>query len=94
MKFSHSIIRFICSVCGKAFRAKLDLKHHNYSHTGEKPLKCSYPDCGKTFRYNESKRDHERVHTGETYKCDQEGCNQEFAMRNQWKRHSLKVHGV
>ncbi|KAG7275807.1 hypothetical protein CRUP_038287, partial [Coryphaenoides rupestris] len=40
---------FPCQVCQKAFNSVEKLKVHSYSHTGERPYRCSHPDCTKAF---------------------------------------------
>lgn len=40
---------FPCQECQKAFNSLEKLKVHSYSHTGERPYRCSHPDCTKAF---------------------------------------------
>lgn len=40
---------FPCQLCGKIFTSVEKLKVHSYSHTGERPYKCSHGDCTKAF---------------------------------------------
>ncbi len=60
--------QFLCSFCGKQFRAKCDrLQHENYCHKGI-TYPCSF--CDKRFYSQRYKKDHEKVHTGTSqYKC-------------------------
>lgn len=40
---------FPCQLCDKAFNSVEKLKVHSYSHTGERPYKCTQQDCTKAF---------------------------------------------
>lgn len=40
---------FPCQDCQKAFNSLEKLKVHSYSHTGERPYRCSHPGCAKAF---------------------------------------------
>lgn len=40
---------FSCQECQKAFNSLEKLKVHSYSHTGERPYRCSHLDCTKAF---------------------------------------------
>lgn len=40
---------FPCQECQKSFNGLEKLKVHSYSHTGERPYRCSHPDCTKAF---------------------------------------------
>uniref|UniRef100_A0A8C4RAC1 C2H2-type domain-containing protein n=1 Tax=Eptatretus burgeri TaxID=7764 RepID=A0A8C4RAC1_EPTBU len=73
-----------CSVCGKSFSTKQNVKIHNRIHTGERPYKCSI--CGKNFSEKSSVKIHNRIHTGERpYKCSV--CGKSFTAKN-----SVKIH--
>ena len=56
--------RYICSDCGKAFARPSSLRIHSYSHTGERPYKCSIPGCGRAFSVRSNLRRHLRTHHG------------------------------
>lgn len=40
---------FPCQLCEKAFNSVEKLKVHSYSHTGERPYRCTHTDCTKAF---------------------------------------------
>lgn len=40
---------FPCQLCDKAFNSVEKLKVHSYTHTGERPYKCTQQDCTKAF---------------------------------------------
>ncbi len=59
---SHKVesTRFTCTICGKNFTRKINLKGHERSHFGERPYACV--NCGKAFaRLNDCRR-HEKLH--------------------------------
>ncbi|MEQ2165257.1 hypothetical protein GOODEAATRI_015013 [Goodea atripinnis] len=45
---------FPCQECQKAFNSLEKLKVHSYSHTGERPYRCSHADCTKAFECGKS----------------------------------------
>lgn len=40
---------FRCQSCGKSFLTLEKFTIHNYSHSRERPFKCSQAECGKAF---------------------------------------------
>ncbi|MPC44105.1 Zinc finger protein 39 [Portunus trituberculatus] len=49
-----------CEVCHKIFRKPSHLRHHQYTHTGERPYPC--PQCGRRFSEAGSLRRHMTSH--------------------------------
>ena len=54
--------KYICSYCEKGFTRPSSLRTHTYSHTGEKPFKCTEPGCGRKFSVQSNLRRHLRIH--------------------------------
>lgn len=47
---------FVCELCGRRFNQKHHLRHHKYTHTGERPYFCPY--CDQTFTQTSSRNKH------------------------------------
>ncbi|KAF8926523.1 hypothetical protein BGZ47_002679, partial [Haplosporangium gracile] len=54
--------RYQCQYCSKRFSRPSSLRIHTYSHTGERPFKCSEEGCGRLFSVQSNMRRHLRVH--------------------------------
>ncbi|KAJ9094395.1 hypothetical protein QFC20_006897 [Naganishia adeliensis] len=54
--------RYSCDHCGKSFSRPSSLKIHIYSHTGEKPYKCTWPNCTRSFSVQSNLKRHAKVH--------------------------------
>ncbi|KAI7815812.1 hypothetical protein BC939DRAFT_471556 [Gamsiella multidivaricata] len=54
--------RYQCQYCSKRFSRPSSLRIHTYSHTGERPFKCSEEGCGRQFSVQSNMRRHLRVH--------------------------------
>ncbi|KAF9431721.1 hypothetical protein BGZ76_011785 [Entomortierella beljakovae] len=59
---STSSSRYQCQYCQKRFSRPSSLRIHTYSHTGERPFKCSEEGCGRQFSVQSNMRRHLRVH--------------------------------
>ncbi|XP_015904840.1 zinc finger protein 883-like [Parasteatoda tepidariorum] len=76
----------ICSICGRGFRLKRDLRQHTFTHTGERPYPCDI--CGKKFADTSSRRKHFQIHTGEKpYSC--EICQRSFTQISHLREHQV-----
>ncbi|KAJ4414373.1 hypothetical protein N0V82_007981 [Gnomoniopsis sp. IMI 355080] len=53
--------RFVCTICGKNFTRKINLKGHMDSHNGNKPHEC--PECGKAFTRKNDMVRHQKIHS-------------------------------
>ncbi|XP_018025595.1 longitudinals lacking protein, isoforms H/M/V isoform X1 [Hyalella azteca] len=47
---------YLCQTCGRRFNQKHHLRHHTYTHTGERPYAC--PHCEQTFTQTSSRNKH------------------------------------
>ncbi|XP_076452417.1 uncharacterized protein LOC143288042 [Babylonia areolata] len=82
---------FRCNRCGQCFVKAQTLKHHMYSHTGERPFKC--PQCPSTFTRRDYLNKHMTTHTGEKrFQCDV--CSKKFAFVSSLNSHKKQKHGA
>ncbi|XP_069697567.1 uncharacterized protein [Periplaneta americana] len=79
---------YVCSVCGKGFRAFSHRVEHMLIHLGEKPWSCG--ECKKTFRTKSALRVHRTKHSGERpYSCQH--CGKSFLDRYYFEEH-CRIH--
>ncbi|KAG0049724.1 hypothetical protein BGZ90_007268, partial [Linnemannia elongata] len=84
--------RYQCQYCSKRFSRPSSLRIHTYSHTGERPFKCSEEGCGRQFSVQSNMRRHLRVHRmgrmrSEYSELDQE---QEHELENEQDEQDLE----
>lgn len=78
--------KFICGICGKAFKKQIHVRNHIRTHTGERPFQCS--DCGKTFSCLANLMRHNLIHSGvRPFRCDV--CHRSFSQSSNLRQHSL-----
>ncbi|XP_068086385.1 uncharacterized protein [Anabrus simplex] len=83
--------KFVCSVCGKSFYQKVNLRKHERSHNPEqvKPLNC--PHCPKTFLSQDYLSKHVLEHTqGRIFQCNL--CEKAFVKESTLKTHVRDMH--
>ncbi|AOA62963.1 Putative zinc finger protein [Komagataella phaffii CBS 7435] len=51
-----------CPHCKKKFRRPSSLQTHIYTHTGEKPFQCRWPNCDRRFSVRSNMVRHYRLH--------------------------------
>ncbi|XP_028826364.1 zinc finger protein PLAG1 [Denticeps clupeoides] len=77
---------FPCQLCEKAFNSVEKLKVHSYSHTGERPYRCTHADCTKAFVSKYKLLRHMATHSPEkTHKCSY--CEKMFHRKDHLKNH-------
>lgn len=60
---NNSLIGYRCKKCRKILGTKQCLKEHIYTHTGQKPYRCSELGCGKAFRQSSQLSYHKKLHS-------------------------------
>ncbi|KAH3679397.1 hypothetical protein WICMUC_001017 [Wickerhamomyces mucosus] len=51
-----------CPQCQKQFKRPSSLQTHLYSHTGEKPFRCTFDGCGRMFSVRSNMIRHRKLH--------------------------------
>ena len=83
--------KFKCSICTSSFTTKSNLKRHEKSHDGTKPI-CSL--CDKSFFNLYDLRQHEDVeHKGIRFRCDETSCNKAFKSKYAYRLHVASHYG-
>ncbi|OMJ21341.1 Zinc finger protein [Smittium culicis] len=57
-----TVQRYNCKYCSKSFTRPSSLTIHTYTHTGEKPHECTFPECKKRFSVLSNLRRHLKLH--------------------------------
>ena len=77
-----------CDECGRYLSKTCLLTHKRIMHRGEKPFCCKINDCNERFYLEAKLGDHKRKeHDHPKLKCKAEGCESEFLVFNEFKRH-------
>lgn len=64
------------------------IKKFSFSHTKEKPVKCTFMDCDKYFQSQSTLRNHMKSHLGiRPHKCDWQDCGKRFRDATGLKQH-------
>lgn len=84
----HEGSQFICQVCGKALKSRVQWRSHLRNHDQTLKHKCNFEGCNKAFRVKHHLINHLRTHTKESpFKCTFEGCSASFR-----QKHALTIH--
>lgn len=73
---------FNCSICTKQYKSKESLRDHMFTHTGEKPYRCSQDGCDQGFAHRGGLNQHIRHHHKPlpNYQCDV--CDKVFTLKH------------
>ncbi|CAI2356719.1 unnamed protein product [Caenorhabditis sp. 36 PRJEB53466] len=93
---SHNVKETVCQweECRRQqFKSFYMLVAHLRTHTGERPMKCTYPNCSKAYKTKENLTTHVRSHTGEKpFKCQFKDCNKRFSNASDRGKHENRCH--
>lgn len=80
-----------CTLCGKFFFKRTNLRNHVRRHLGIKPFKCLY--CDKTFSTRQKVSEHTNTHTGNApLKCKE--CGKSFKRYSNLIQHRKSKHAL
>ncbi|KAL9249718.1 Transcription factor IIIA-like protein [Drosera capensis] len=81
-----------CEECGVVFKKPAHLRQHVLSHSLERPFVCNIGVCQMSYRRKDHLNRHLIQHQGKLFKCSVEGCNKEFCVEGNLKRHFKNMH--
>ena len=82
--------KFVCKVCGKGFKRKLELSANGTVHTKVKSFKCDVEGCTKSYSDRSSLDLHKKsVHEGIYNECPE--CERRFGKKSDMTTHYKTV---
>ncbi len=82
---------FLCDVCGKGFKGKVDIRMHVRNHFRYKDYKCDIKNCNKVFRTKQYLNFHQETHIeGKSFTCPI--CLKQFKNKHLLKKHHKYTH--
>ncbi|KAM7347792.1 uncharacterized protein ACRADG_007274 [Cochliomyia hominivorax] len=88
---NHDERKFVCGICGFAFKEKYNLRSHLLRHSNQKHYSCT--QCPKRFFTKMEMRFHEYRHKGErSYLCQH--CGMGFVSSSSLAQHNKKQHSL
>jgi DNA-directed RNA polymerase subunit RPC12/RpoP len=83
--------KYVCKVCAKGFKTKVELTTHCTLHSMVKLFQCDVDGCNKSYKQRPNMLQHKRVvQVGEKYECDE--CGRRFGQKSNMMTHYNNVH--
>ena len=88
---THSVGRYVCTVCKRHFQYLKTLRDHKVTHTPNLMIKCTVRGCAKKYASAESLKYHLTTHNGYRHKCTY--CNFKSTTKQNLIQHLRGSHG-